>query len=317
MARPTRAGKSRRRKDIENAVSRGAVRVLRGLATALPHSTAMRAAGAVGALAHHVCFWWRRIAERQLAQAFPEWPAHRVHGTAKLVFVNFAKTMFEFLRSKRVMGDDFRRLNRLHGYEHMARAFEAGRPVVLLAAHYDNWEWVGQRLCVEGAKVSVIARSQDDPRLTQLIDETRAAGGLKVVDRDDVRGALRALRSGEALGIVPDQNVVAGGVFVEFFGRPAATVVGPYRMAKRFDAVVLHALSRRRPDDTHDVHIFPADLPEPTGDDDIDVVAWTQAWTRGLEAWIREAPEQWLWFHKRWRTQPEDGARTEAEGDGE
>jgi len=317
VAPPTRPRKSRRRKDLENAVSRGAVRVLRALAMALPHRAAMRVAGVVGVLVYRVCFWWRRVAERQLTEAFPEWPLYRVRGTARLVFVNFAKTMFEFMRSRRVEPDAFRRLNRLHGYEHIARAMEAGRPAILLAAHYDNWEWVGRRLVMEGATVSVIARSQDDPLLTRLIDDTRASGGLRVVDRDDVRGALRALRNGEALGIVPDQNVIAGGVFVEFFGKPAATVVGPYRMAKRFDAVVLHALSRRRPDDTHDVHIFPAELPEPTGDDETDVAAWTQAWTRGLERWIRHTPEQWLWFHKRWRTQPDSAPPTDTMAEAE
>ncbi len=309
-----RSGKSRTRKRIENALSVGVLRFLRMLAGIRSDRGAMRAAERVGRACFRLMPWWRRVAVAQLAAAFPEWDEAEVRRRATGVFVNFAKTAFEFLRSRRMTPERLAEAMRMHGLDDLREGLARGKGVILLAAHYDNWEWLGCRIAqATGVPFSVIARSQDDQRLTRFIDETRMAGGLSVVDRDDVRGALRALRRGEILGIVPDQNVVVGGVFVEFFGRPAATALGPAKLAARTGAAVFHCLSRRSEDNSHDGFIFPvAGMPESTKSDE-DGVAFTQAWTRGLERWIREAPEQWLWFHRRWRTQPGETPATAEE----
>lgn len=300
-----RAGKSRARKRLENALSVGALRLFRALACSLPHRPAMGLAGRLGGMCFRIMPWWRRVAVEQLARAFPEWSEAEVRRCARSVFANFVKTAFEFFRSRQVPDEKLRELVRLEGMDCLQEGLARGKGVILLAAHYDNWEWLGRRIAIDaGVPFSVIARSQDDERLTRFIDETRIAGGLRVVDRDDVRGALRALRRGEILGIVPDQNVVTGGVFVEFFGRPAATVQGPVRLAARTGAAIYHCLSYRRADETHDGCIFPVAGAPAVGETEEEVGAYTQAWTRGLERWIRDVPDQWLWFHRRWKTQP-------------
>jgi Kdo2-lipid IVA lauroyltransferase/acyltransferase len=306
--------KSRRRKRIENALSVGAIRFLRAVASAPPHRMAMRLASWIGVVSCVCLPWWRKVATRQLTESFPEWDARRVRRCTRAVFVSFAKTMFEFMRSRKTPDDTLREIFPMEGMELVREGVARGKGVIILAAHYDNWEWCGRRIAMEaGAPFTVIVRSQDDERLTRAIDETRMAGGLHVVDRDDVRGALRALRRGEILGIVPDQNVVAGGCFVDFFGRPAATALGPARFAAKTGAAVFHCLSRRRPDDTHLGSIFAMAEYERSDNPDEDAVLFTKAWTQGLEAWIREAPEQWMWFHKRWRTQP--AAQEDEKGD--
>lgn len=294
--------KSRLRKRLENSLGVAAVSLVRRLACAGSHAVAMRRAARLGRLAHRLFAGWRRTAERQLAQCFPEWSADEVASCTRRVFVGFVKTMFEFLRGKQTSDEELLRLVRIEGIELVREAQAAGKPVIVLAAHYDNWEWAGRRLALAaGQPLSVIARSQDDDRLTRLIDDTRSAGGLIVIDRDDARGALRTLRSGGILGIVPDQNSVVSTTFPMFFGRPAATVIGPARLAARTGAAVFHYLARREADDSHTARIFPiADAPDPGEDAE----GFTQAWTAGLERWIREVPDQWMWFHKRWKTQP-------------
>lgn len=306
----TRTGKSQLRKRIEVTLGMAVVRLLRAIACAGSHKRALRVAGGLGRVFHFLFFWWRSTARENLRRAFPEWSEREVRRCARLVFVNLAKTVFEFLRSRNIGDDEFRTLVRFHGAEHLAAARNAGKPLVLIAAHYDNWEWLGRRIVLEGFPLTVVARAQDDPRLTALVNETRAVHGYRVVDRSDVRGAMRALRRNEVLGILPDQNTAESGAFVEFFGRQASTAVGPYRLARRSGAGLVLALSRRAPDDTHDGYILPLDVPAPTGDDEADEVAGMQAITKAIEAWIRVEPAQWLWVHKRWRTRP-PGEETE------
>jgi KDO2-lipid IV(A) lauroyltransferase len=285
-------------------VFRGIVRLLRWAACAPPHRSAMSVAAPLGRLFYAVFFWWRRTAIDNLARAFPEWTPAQVRQCARGVFVCFTKTAFEFLRSRKVGEAEFRSLMRIHGLDLLKEAVDAGRGVLMLAAHYDNWEWLGRRLAMEGLPVTVIARGNNDPKLEALVNETRAAHGLTVVDRRDVRAALRALKRGEVVGVLPDQNQLTSPVFVEFFGRPAATAAGPYELAARTGALVVHGITQRAPDDSHDAWITEATFPPPTDDARADAQGFMQAAATELERMIRERPEQWLWIHKRWRTQP-------------
>lgn len=310
--RRSRWGRGLRRAMLR-PVFRGTVRLLRWAACGLSHRSAMAVAGPLGRSFYALFFWWRRAAVDNLLRAFPEWTRAQVRQCARDVFVCFTKTALEFLRSREIEEAEFRSLMRIHGLDLVTEAVASGRGVLLLAAHYDNWEWLGRGIAMEGLPVTVIVRGNNDPKLEWLINETRAAHGLTVVDRKDVRGALRALRRGEVVGVLPDQNQLANPVFVEFFGRPAATAPGPYEFAARTGALVVHGTARRAADDSHDAWITPAALPQSTGDPREDARSFMQVAATELERRIREQPEQWLWIHKRWRTQP--GEETTGRGD--
>lgn len=296
------------RRGLTQPLFRGLVWSLRSVATAIGLTRAMSVARPAGRVFYWVCPWWRRVAEDNLTRAFPEWDRAQVRSCAVSVFVNLTKTLFEFLTSKGIDEDGFRARTRIHGFDQVREAASRGNGIIYLAAHYDNWEWVGRRLALEGVPLTVIARRNDDPRFEQLISDTRAAHGMSVSDRDDVRSALRALRRGEAVGILPDQNSFGPGGFVQFFGRPASTAYGPFRLWQRTGAAVFHSLSRRAEDDTHDLYLWPMEIPRQTGDPEIDANAFMQRAASDLEEWIRQEPSQWLWIHKRWKRQPDDGS---------
>jgi KDO2-lipid IV(A) lauroyltransferase len=296
------------RRAVSQPVFRAMVWLLRSLATTLGHRRSIRLARGISILLCRLCPWWRKTAESNLSQAFPEWDRAQVRRCAAEVFTNLTKSLFEFLCSKSLDDDEFRAQVRIHGFEAVHEAIRGGRPVIYLAAHYDNWEWVGRRLALEGVPLTVIARRHDDPKLEALVSDTRAANGMSVSDRDDIRSSLRALQRCEAVGILPDQNTFGPGGFIRFFGRPASTVYGPHRLWQRTNAAVFHTLSRRASDDSHDLHVWPMDIPEQSGDKEADAHAFMQEAARALEAWIREEPSQWLWIHKRWKRQPDGEA---------
>jgi KDO2-lipid IV(A) lauroyltransferase len=112
---------------------------------------------------------------------------------------------------------------------------------------------------------------------------------------------LQALRQGRMVGILLDQNAARSeGVFVPFFGVPASTSKGLALIALRTRAPVVPVFIRRLGAGRHRVEVGAA-LPPPADDD---VVAYTAAFNRAIEAAIRQAPEQWFWMHNRWRTRP-------------
>jgi len=132
--------------------------------------------------------------------------------------------------------------------------------------------------------------------------------GMKVIGRKEApKKVLRALRSGGAVGIVGDQNVRRGGVFVDFFGKPAATARGTALFALRTGAPVFLGMATRLPGfpQRYRVTFEPVEF-VPTGDMERDVLSLTEAHTRHLENHVRRAPEQYFWQHRRWKTRPPD-----------
>jgi KDO2-lipid IV(A) lauroyltransferase len=129
---------------------------------------------------------------------------------------------------------------------------------------------------------------------------------MRVIERKEApKKVLRALRSGGAVGIVGDQNVRRGGVFVDFFGKPAATARGTALFALRTGAPIFLGMATRLPGfpQRYRVTFEPVDF-VPTGDMEQDVLRLTEAHTKHLEEHVRRAPEQYFWQHRRWKTRP-------------
>jgi KDO2-lipid IV(A) lauroyltransferase len=125
---------------------------------------------------------------------------------------------------------------------------------------------------------------------------------------------LGALHRGESVGILIDQNIsVKEGVFVDFFGRPACTALAPALLALRTDASVLPAAIFRCGRDRHRIVVGEEISLIRTGQLAADLVANTAAFTKAIEAFVRREPAQWLWVHRRWKTQPLS-TRLEPEG---
>jgi KDO2-lipid IV(A) lauroyltransferase len=115
---------------------------------------------------------------------------------------------------------------------------------------------------------------------------------------------LRSLRHNEAIGMLIDQDTDVPGVFVDFFGRPAWTPSGLAALALRTNAAVVLALDCRLPDDHHEVVVKgPIELIR-TGNKDNDILENTRRISLMIEEHIRAYPDQWVWFHERWKTQP-------------
>jgi Kdo2-lipid IVA lauroyltransferase/acyltransferase len=115
------------------------------------------------------------------------------------------------------------------------------------------------------------------------------------------------MRAGETVGVLMDTNMTPPqGVFVDYFGLPACTASGVARVALRTDAAVVPAFTVWDPEiRKYRVRFEPAVQLVCTGDDEADAVVNTAAFTKIIERYAREYPDQWLWVHRRWKTRPE------------
>ena len=177
--------------------------------------------------------------------------------------------------------------------------------MILLSAHFGNWEWLGTILPICGAAMHVVARPIDNPHLDRLVEGWRKRHGNIVLDkRTETGGIIGLIRRGASVGFLLDQNVGRKkAVFVDYFGRPAATNKGLATIAFRTGAPVVPVFIVRIGERHKVVFEKPLSLPR-TGNLANDIVSATGLFTKKIEAYVRRYPDQWLWVHRRWRTRP-------------
>lgn len=240
----------------------------------------------------------QRLADANIAAAFPEL-SQAERDRIRLASVrNICLTMLEMLKLPAITPSELRQLIPLEA--DIMRENLQERGVIILTAHYGNWEWLGARLAQE-APVTVIARDAAHDVTASLINNARESHGVTVIGRDDLRRMLSVLNHKEILGILPDQHALQGGVLLDFLGRPAWTFTGPALFAARTGAIVLPVFCVRQPDDSFVVEMMPPlDLVD-SGDREADLLENTRTINEVISEAIRRHPEQWLWLHNRWK----------------
>ncbi len=245
----------------------------------------------------------RRLAESNLAAAFPEKSPAEVEALARDVFAHFGGVAGEVLHaSRRPIAETLARVE-VEGAPIAAAAASSGRGVFFLTPHLGCWEWAAIKGGAIGLKMGVIARPLDNPILDARLTALRSSTGNRVIPkREAAREMLRALKQGGCIGILMDQHArPPDGIPAPFFGRAASTSSGVARLLDRTEALVLPASALRvgtarwrlTVREAFDVRTLPA---EERAHGPL-----TARLNRILEDLIREAPEQWLWLHNRWR----------------
>jgi len=284
----------------------------------LPLRAAMLLGSAVGRLAWPLAGETRRQALASLAVAFPErTPAER-EAVGRRSFVHLAWLAAEVVTLPR-------HDRKLEGYVRFAgeseqalrQAIGHGRGLVFVTGHVGNWELMARRVARAGIPNAVIAKAGPDPRMNRTMGRIRADGGVTTLWREDpstARAIIRVFKEGKALGLLIDQDTTVQGVFVPFFGRLAFTPRAAGDLAMRFRAPVVAAWCRRRgpePGAGHEVSAVEVSYDAEAPDREVEARRITAACTALLEGAIREHPEEWVWMHERWKTQPPPGEGAE------
>jgi Kdo2-lipid IVA lauroyltransferase/acyltransferase len=291
--------------------------LLRWLA-ALSQPARVRLGRVIGAFIFHVLRIRRDLGDKQIAMCFPEWTTEQRRRVLKGAYQSLATTVIEggllLELSRAGPRNELPPVFSHEGFENFERARQKGKGTLVVTAHIGNWELIGVVYALLGIKLHIVARDIKNPRLNRLWIDLRQSSGLEQISAKRRQGGLKqmlmALKKNETVAIVLDQNMSADkGVFVEFFGKPACTLDLVAVLAKRTGAAVVPAFTFRKPDGTHHAVIHPPLEWEDVGNGEshADVVHNTQRYTRLIEAAVREHPDQWLWLHRRWKVQPNEG----------
>lgn len=283
----------------------------------IPQKYIVNAGRILGLIAYVLDRRHRRIVKRNLRFTHPDWPRDRIRELSKEVFQHLGTTVLEFCQQARFSREDILRRVRVKGRENLSTAINSPGGVILISAHIGNWEmahmWTS---CYLGTPLILVARRVRPMILNDLVLRMRSRFGSVVLDKGGALPKMAGmLRHGRRLALLIDQGTLhSEGVAIRFFGRTVTATPAAAILARRYDSPVLPAFIIREKDGSLTAVVEPPLVLQKTGDVHADIRANTQMMNDVIERVIREYPEQWFWFHKRWKRHyphlyPEDLAR--------
>ncbi|MCL1901676.1 MAG: lysophospholipid acyltransferase family protein [Endomicrobia bacterium] len=258
-----------------------------------------------GTLAYYSLVGVRVKAKRNLERCFPEKTKKEICGIVKNIFINQAKNFFELANFPRMDSAFLRSISSIENSHLIKEGIKKGKGILFVSAHTGNWEITAAAVADMGVPVNVVAKKIYIEELNDMLVGYRTNKNVSVILRDAPdtgRKLLKALKKGEIIAMLIDQDTNVPGVFVDFFGEPAWTPSGLAVLALRTGAEVLVGIDQRIDQYGHKTVVSGPLTIDPSGNFDADVVNLTQKASLVLEDHIRKYLEQWVWFHERWKT---------------
>ena len=248
----------------------------------------------------------RDVVDENLRLAFPEKDDKWISAITRATYEHLGLEATAMMRLSKLDAGGVVRRTVMVGWDQMKDALAEGRGLLLVTGHYGNWEVAAASVAARGVPIAAIVRRQANRLVDERLHELRRKLGVETIYQSQAATRVpRVLRANGVVGIVGDQDARGSGIFVPFFGRLASTHRGPALFALRLNAPVFSCMARRLPgrDVMYEMAGERVDVTR-TGDLDADVTALTAELAHRLERQVRVAPEEYFWFHKRWKSSP-------------
>jgi|YelNatPaOPRAMG01_1025707.scaffolds.fasta_scaffold00616_10 KDO2-lipid IV(A) lauroyltransferase len=252
----------------------------------------------------------RSIAKKNISYAFPDMSKENRNKILIESYKNIIESFITFPRIKWFNNSNIDKYFEFQCEDYYTEAVKKGRGVFILTGHLGNWEFAAAAQSLRHGGLIAVAKDIHNPYIDRYIKSVRKSAGIEVVrPRNAVFKLLRALKQGKTIAMLLDQNTLRHeAVFVNFFGKPAATQYAMALMALKTGATVVpgyivknyvsggYIIRYEKP--------FFVDSIEDKAEREKMVIELTQRFTTTLENQIKRAPGQWFWVHNRFKTTP-------------
>lgn len=291
--------------------SAGALRLLKRLSNVLPARLVVGIGSVLGSFLFYFFPREHRVMEVQLDHAvrhgagFNDPKSRSAAGRRAIMqgcFRHAGESLAELLILDRVLA----RGGVVHSSDEalFRKSYTEGKGALAISAHVGDFELLAASHAKRGVPVTVVGRRPNYPGIAAQLAELRDSYGVQTVWRDDHAGARRlfeTLKRGRVLAVLLDQDTDLENKFPPFFGLPAACPVAPIRLAVRLKTHIITTFIVRRGPLEHEV--ITEDLFYDPADPDAEEKILAE-FSRRLERLLQEVPDQWLWWHRRWRREP-------------
>jgi KDO2-lipid IV(A) lauroyltransferase len=248
----------------------------------------------------------KELVSTNISLSFPEKSKKEVNKIAKSTYETFAKVFIDMFFISKMPDEDIQKML-IYDDNIIKKALSKGKGLVLLSAHFGNWE-LSALAFAKKYPVALIVAKQSNDFVDTMIESFRSKEGFNVLNfrRDDkmsFRQIIKVLRKNQILAILGDQDAGHKGIFLPFMGRLASTPRGPAFFALRGGSPIITAFGICQKDGSMKMKLEELQIPN-SGDEEKDMEIINSIYNKRLEEVIRDNPDQWFWFHRRWNTRP-------------
>jgi KDO2-lipid IV(A) lauroyltransferase len=277
-----------------------------------------RAAGRLGAFLGGLVFtatgFRKKITLDNLSHAFPELPREKIVDIARGAFRNYGTSILEMMWASGQTAGALLPTVRITNVEIVHSALQRGRGVILLSGHFGAWELIvhvwRQHI---GRPLAIIVQHQRNRKIDEMVDRSRRRwGNITLPMGSSAREVLRVLHGNGIIAMLGDQSGPKESIFVDFFGRPAATHRGAAVFSLRTGAPIIMGVLVRQENGTYETTFEEVDRSGIEEYSEENVNELTRRHVKMLEEYIKRNPHHWLWMHKRWKHAPHYHETTDA-----
>lgn len=283
------------------------VRIFAFFIQIIPYRVCRVLAQGIAFLCYSILKLRRRVVEENLQNCFgSQYSDIQLKTIARKTYQHFALMIFEFIRMAKQDEAELNQIVKIHDIEVFQQLMKEGKGLVFTSGHLGNWEIATALIAYQGYESYAYSRPLHDKSVDAWANDIRGAHHIKMIHtKYSIRPVLEALQKNAVVGFLIDQDAGVRGTYIPFLGKPASTFLGPAYCAVKSGSPILPAyILRGNTPGSYEVFLQKPLYPDLTQPEEDEILRLTQATNQSLEAYIHKAPDQYFWFHKRWRNQP-------------
>ncbi|MDR1952415.1 MAG: lysophospholipid acyltransferase family protein [Elusimicrobiota bacterium] len=289
---------------IQDFIEYYGIKMLMSFIRLFPMSLAIKIGEILAVFVYYFIPIRRKYVIEALSLSFPQKTKKEIKSIIKAMHKNLARTMTTLVFIPAMSDEKIKDMMKVDESV-LAETFKKGKGAVIMSAHFGNWELTALSLA-KRYPLSVIVAKQSNHHIDKVMNEMRTKKGYDIISRDDkyaARKVLKVLKQNHFVALLADQNESKNGVYVPFFGRLCSMPRGGAVFALRAECPLFTAFGVHKEDGSMEIELKEIPLPH-SGDVLDDVKTINTIYSQQLEEVVGKYPEQWLWFHKKWKTRP-------------
>ncbi|WP_456449626.1 lipid A biosynthesis lauroyl acyltransferase [Hydrogenimonas sp.] len=282
----------------------GIYHLFRWLVTHTPEKILFPLLGAIARLLYLIDRRHRRIARVNLDLAFGDaMDDKEKERIVKKTYENLVFNLAHFIAHQEDSPEETLRSVTFENRELLETLLAEGKPIILITAHYGNWELLPRAFAAAFAPVTIVGRPLDSEAMNDLLETNRQKFGIELLPKKGaMKGLISALKQGRSVGLLVDQNTRdKDGILIDFFGKKARHTPAAAILARRFHLPIVPTFIHTEDHRHFKITFYPPIETAQTSDSEADILRSVQAQADITEKVIREKPEEWFWLHQRWK----------------
>jgi len=225
----------------------------------------------------------------------------------KKCYKNLLYLLREFIVNQTISKEDLLKKITFHNEHIYDDVIQKKQGVIFLTAHYGSWELLSLAMGAKFGPMSIIGRKLDSVAMNAILEKNRQRFNITLLEKKGaMRGMLKALQKGENVGLLVDQNTAdQEGILISFFGKSARHTPAAAQFSKKMNVTIIPTFMTTNDYEHFDITLYDPILP-PQNDDEKAIIDSVQAQANITQQVIEKKPDEWFWFHRRWKNQYEE-----------